>query len=446
MRPPRFSSGNYIEDATLTANVATVTDLDYLKNEWQSRLAKFEDMSEEVIEISFEYAEQKTATFFSIPGHNLPEGAQVKIELYETDISTTDLLEMDYQNVNDPLPVGIRRAGIDPYNAEDMDNINPGFTYWFDSPVTHQAGKLMIKHGYTVDPAPPSSGRYVQDGSGIVSIEAESASVVDVGSNIWTSTADGTASNSLKMVKSGPNFYFDPSAGPTLTFPITASESGLHDQWARCTASSGSNSIHALFDGHNVSKWITIAAGWLWIKFRTVTMVAGQNHDLVLAAKDYAFTVDKIVIQPAGDAAPTSTGPAESSLGTEAASGNISLRMFIIGDDIELEKGFSYGGKFTYMTAAQLKQTYSGFFVGIDDEKPVRVYTLPFDHITDSDKMKLIYYQHALGGRPFIVNPYNDHGGWKETAHCMLAKIANQIEYDNVGPDRHKATIVLVEV
>lgn len=446
-QPLKFGVGNQVEDMTLTSNVPCVTDIDWLKNEWPARQAKFSDLTSDPIIIEGVLDEPTLAHFVAIPGHNLPIDAQIKIELLETDTSAVDLLQMGYENVTDMIPLGVWAAGVDPYGGKDKNQIGGNsFIKWFGRAISYQRIKISISHGYTPDLSPPPSGRFLQDANGLCSMEAESGEVELRGIGTWVEDPDNNASNNIRMDKEGSKFYTDPTKGPRLKFKYTASKNGIHDVWVRCKPETQTNSIYCIHEGHHVTKIIKpLSSNYQWIKPRTITLVAGQNYELIFAARDYNFKLDKVEIKTAGSAAPTGEGDAESGEGIAGSNDNVSLRMLVVGRELVMDNNFSYNGVFTYMTPPELKQTFDGLFIEGADEKPVRTCTLPLEMMSDGDRIRMIYFRRALKGRPFIVSPFNGRTEWEVSAHTMLGRFANQLKFSHSHEGIHEDQLVIVE-
>lgn len=441
----RFGVGNQIETATLTSNHEIDTLLDDLKNEHRARVVKISKFTSDEITITGILPEGVYGSFFCIPGNNLTPEAQIKLELYRSPTSNEELLGMEFTVTSDHPPLGVWRSGVDPYGVSSAIDFDKNIVYWFDDHIFYRRFVLRIKHGFPVDLSPPSNGIPEQDDDGIVSLEAESATVENVSGNVWTQTNDASASNGKTMVRSGSVFYSNPDDGPKLHYQFRATQTGVFDVFIRCTTAYGSDSLFAVFDGHSVAK--IFDDGTLeWVKVRQVALTAGAIHNLTLAARDRAFTVDKIVIQHPTDDLPTGNGPAASSFGFEGSDNHVSLRMMIIGERVDLEKNYNQGAVMTFVTPPELTTTYSGFYVQARDQRKVRSLSFDLTQMTTGDLITLTDMEQSQLGKPFVVSARHGDNEWSEQAHSFLARFYNQLSYSEYLPGKSKTSAQLVEV
>lgn len=141
--PIRIARTNDISLFTLTSSRAPTTNLEWLKNEFRSRPARWDDPDTDVT-ITGTLSEQRYAEYFAIPGCNLVGGATVQLKIFETDVSTTDLLNMEPLTITGPIPLGEWRAGIDPYGAISPTPRYGLLTFWFGEFIQYQRFELVI--------------------------------------------------------------------------------------------------------------------------------------------------------------------------------------------------------------------------------------------------------------------------------------------------------------
>lgn len=162
-----------------------------------------------------------------------------------------------------------------------------------------------------------TAGAYLQAADGVVSLEAEAATTTAVSSTVkWQAVSDTQASGDqgLKAVGGG---WYGVRAGSSMAWTITGTQAGTYDVWIRGKASSGGYSVWIDWDGGSDFNryWYGNTYGtlaWQNLPNQTVTVQAGGEHVLTLWARDGDIEIDKVVLLPAGSAAPTGEGPATS--------------------------------------------------------------------------------------------------------------------------------------
>ena len=466
----QFSVNNILEDpeCIITATPDSATPLESLRNDLPARQARFPDLSGDIV-IEVECPTPQVATYFAIPGSNIPSNANITVELFETLTSSTDLLGLGTLNVGDLIPLGVWQAGIDPYAGGNP--VNDGrrvFALWFDGPIQFQRLKLTIDHQLTfvapTDPPPiiTPNGIFRQSHStGVVSIDAESAEAFAVGNDAWIIQSDPGATGTQRY-KSGPEFYEagSPFAGPHIDFNFTATSTGLHDVWARLHSDDG-NSLYAVADG-NVQTRIfhgneLVGQGHVWLFLRTMALTNESLHQFSIYARDHFMSVDKLLIYPAGSPAPAGNGQVESQQGetTTFASGvvldessSINIRHLMLGRHETIQNNFSYGGTTQQIDDPELFETESGFYVAGRTQRPVRRLQLPFEGLNDRDRLILSSMEAERAGRSFLINPYPIKGRqqWFTDQHIMLAKFSEALVFRHRFEDIHSTTLNLIEV
>lgn len=443
--PIRFGVGNTIDNAALYSSHTPVTDIEFLRNPLRSRQTRYTAFTDSVIKIGGTFSEPQTSDVFAILGSNLTSASTVKLKLFEVSPTGTDLLNMDPISVGQPIPLGLWRAGIDPYNVFPKVALNNVLTYWFDNTMTYGAFEVEITHGLTLGtPIPNTTIR--QPENGILSLQAEDGVISNTAFDSWAVNPTGGSVGQPIMTKSGPTFYWAANQGPTVTYTFTASQTSTHDVYILINATSSSNSVYISFDGNVSTTIVTADNAWTWHKVRTVPMSSGQDHKLVLSARDFSFNIDKIIIQPSGTAAPTGLGPAASGFGTDQSDENVSIRYMMLGDKVELDKNMSYGNVMKFLTDPEFSTTQSGFAAGGKVQNLARRFGFNLAEMTDSDQMKMIDMEIRLAGSPFLVSAYPDKPQWTEEAYTMLGKFVNALEYSPVFDDINQTTAMIAEV
>lgn len=141
--PLTFGKTNDISLATLTANREPTTNINWIKNEYRSRPARWTTVEDDVI-ITGTFASLMIGEYFSIPSVGLGGDMTVQLKLFETLESTTDLLDMEPIPMADLIPLGQWMAGADPY-GEGLDPYAPStLTLWFGEVIQCRKFELHI--------------------------------------------------------------------------------------------------------------------------------------------------------------------------------------------------------------------------------------------------------------------------------------------------------------
>ena len=442
-----FGIGNHIEDAVLTATPAPVTDIDDVKNYHRARQTRWTDLSGDIV-IEGVLPEQRFAEYFAIPGSDLGPGATVTLELFETDTSTTDLLDAGPMDVGSLVPLGMWRVGIDPWGVRQRAALlSDVLLRWIKPGILFQKFRLTIQHGIQA-PGVIEYEDFVRQGEdGIVCIEAESCTLTPTATDQWQIQSLAGASGGTGIYNISGQVYPIGAVGPTFGFEFRANRSGVHNVWLRIHSTDG-DSIYAIFDGQSVIASFIDAQnqGHIWIVVRQVSLVAEQLHNMVFMARDKYLFVDKIVIQPSTTAAPSGGGPPESTNGVVGYSGSsVSLRSLMIGESLTLERNFRYGSPISYVTEPGLVYSSAGFSLPTGAQNRARQFGVVLEQCTDADKMMLAEAEMQLLGKPFIVSAFPDRSDWMRESYTMLARLPNATQYTHVFEDMHEVSLYFVE-
>lgn len=145
--PIRMAADNHVPLAQLAATPAPVTPLDWLKNEWKARRVKWVNPVAEPIVITGTLPEPQAADVFVLPGHNLTGFAYLKLELFsEANLQGEASYPGELTPLADLIPLGLWRAGIDPYGMPSPEDIPSVFVLWLPEIVLYQSWRLTIEH------------------------------------------------------------------------------------------------------------------------------------------------------------------------------------------------------------------------------------------------------------------------------------------------------------
>lgn len=480
----RFSVQNYIETATITATPTAVTDLDFLKNALSSRRAKWNGLGlvgEIVIDAVLD--QQRMCDFWAIPGHNLPTGALIKADFFTNAADTIPVISTGYRDVGDYgliIPPGF----TDPF-AEFVDPLNDTVYHFFDKQTPIERLQVTINHPYDYVPTttnvtnPPvvtttsvSDGIFLQDGAGLLSIEAESGDVIPAGNDTLNVVADGAASGGNYLEKTYVPVNYNPYDGPRIKYTFTSSQSGAHDIWVRLItgpfipsepSGSDKDSFYVLFNDQP-SFWSTHQYGttnWEWYKAHTVNITADIQNVLTIALREERFLFDKLVIQPAGSAAPTGTGPAESGFGSKTVTtvteggtttvitadltDSVQLRHMMLGNTVTLENSLAFGGEISFFTDPEIAYTEDGKAIATRPQYPAKSFNLPLNQMSESDRLN-IWRLEALR-KPLLITAYpGADAKWYSDNYVFLGRFKVPLRYKDRDWKLHATGLPFVEV
>lgn len=466
--PILFGDNNYMEIANITCTPEPATPIDYVRTPERAEQLRITNLENDIV-IDFDFDDPIYASYFAIPGSNLTVDAEVKLEIFETIPSTQNLLPDEWTKIGEMVPVGQWKAGIDVFGEEKYPSLNAMNVIWFNGLLKLQRGRLTIKHGYGAAYVPPEDPPPVEvpdgifrqdDATGVLSIEAESGETVDEGLDSWNPTSESGSSGGTSLFKSGNDFYSNPNEGPRVNFEFTPSRTGTHNVWVRIKSDEG-NSFYTIYDGNSKTKVVQAGQifnqGWIWVKSRDIYTVAENKKTITIAARDHFIHFDKIVIVPNGDPAPTGTGPAESGEGTKLVAGdgttlvnssdNVSFRMFILGNTTSLQFNFSYGSRFKQLTDPDLHEVWDGFSVISREQNASRSLSLPFEMMSDVDRLVLSRMESRLAGKPFLVSAYPklNRASWFTNDYLFLGRFATALDYLHLYENIHQTSINILE-
>lgn len=442
-----FGAVNQVESAALTALPEFVTDLDNIKNHERARLARCVDLSADTI-IEGTHDAVQYADYFALIGSNLQPNATIKLELFATDVSTVDLLQMDAQPVGKLIPLPLWRAGVDKYNVRTLARGDDPLTLWFDNRIGYQKFKLTIAHGYIVDETAVYNNIPTQDEFGVVSLEAEDAEITNLGASQWAVATDATASDGESLHKTGGGFYTAAGAGPSFKFKFSAAQTGTHKAWVRVKAPAvtGNDSFHLSLDGANTTTQNVVVDGvWRWIEAATVALTDGTDHTLIVSAREDNLYIDKVVILPNADPAPTGTGPAASTYGVVGSTDSVDIRMLHMGSVWQPERNYSYGAPYRPMTEPETGKTTSGHHVLLRQQREVKEMSMSLEKMTNSDALRMLAMRKERAGRPVFFSARPKCAGWAADELTYLGRIIDTPTQTHRFENHHETTITITE-
>ena len=453
-----FSKTNLMDEATITSTPSSDTPLEWLKNEFRSRQAKWTDFSTDEIVIEGTFPQLRYVDYFAIPGSNIGSNTngEIKIEFFKTLTSTTDLLGTGFQPIGEMIPLGEWSAGVDPYGEDNLEPLNNTYAIWFNKLYGVRRFKITIKHNFGgTGGTTVSDGIPLQDANGLVSIEAENAPQQNNFIDSWAPFNGGGTSGGQGIQKLG-GFNASSGEGPQMVYRFTATQSGTFRLWVRAASNTMErDSIFSIFEGVTATHVYhgLPASGFVWHSTRTLTLEAGKRYELLIVGRDQGLILDKLVIQPLSDAAPTITGPAASGYGLTNTNAqavalqgySVNMRMLMIGRSFTLDKNFAYGSSISFLTDPSLHSTLNGYTVPGFPQSKVRRFELSLPSMNDVDRFNIWRMETVNNGKPFLINAYPNRSEWMVGNYQFLARFGEALAYQHAHVDRHKTRIVALE-
>ena len=455
-----FSASDLVPAATLSSSAEPSTPLAWLQGSARARKTRWASLEAPVV-LSGTFAASAPIAYLAVPGHNLRVDALVQVRLYDAEDAA--LYVSEWLAVGDFLPAGLFRAGVDKFGVRARV---PNNTLFHAFPRVLNAIRFEVEFDHMLDFVPPEAGEptavsdgvYRQDGaSGVLSIEAENGVAEAVGSDAWEIAESGSASGGLRRTKTGPEFYWTPLEGPLMRFVFTATASGSHRIWLRLASTDG-NSIYTTFDGTSKTSVYDrvpfIAGGHKWKNTMTVNLTKGSRHEIVVSARDHYMSLDKLVVQPAGAAEPTDTGPAESGFGTRLVYEDfertpsrefLELRSVMLGDTLQLDRTFRHGAPIRFQTDPDLTEASSGYQLAGRAQREVRTGSVDLTMMSERDALRLVELALERAGRPVIVALYPGGTDWVRAKHTFLARFGTALEVVNADAGIHSTRLLLHE-
>jgi lysophospholipase L1-like esterase len=207
-----------------------------------------------------------------------------------------------------------------------LSGLSPGTTYYFRVGASNSAGtsKGAIVGFTTASGAAPDL--FVQDGTGLVSMEAEhDQGNVPLGNYAWTpATNPGySGSGALQALPDDDQSPLNAGAGPRLDYQVQFASTGTHYVWIRALANSNkSDSLYVGLDGGAAGAAAVTGLNvdgltWKWTKSTQTSGIATINvtspglHTINVWMRESGIVLDKLVLTTSSSYTPTGTGPDE---------------------------------------------------------------------------------------------------------------------------------------
>lgn len=136
--------------------------------------------------------------------------------------------------------------------------------------------------------------------------EAEAGQVVPRDASTWEARNGQNTSGSKMVLKAGDNFYGEAKQGPGIVWTYTATSKGAYDIWIRIRPNVSGDSLFSEWAGDSLGHhWAAESLDiWTWTKLRTVDVLADQDYEFAVWAREDLIEVDLLVIQSAGATEP----------------------------------------------------------------------------------------------------------------------------------------------
>ena len=204
-----------------------------------------------------------------------------------------------------------------------LTGLTAGTTYYFRAAASNSSGPSK---GSIASFSPAAPGGFVQDGTGLVSMESEHyQSIVSLGAYAWTPVLNSGYSGTGAL-QPLPNDEPNPLAagsGPRLDYQVQFNRTGTHYVWIRALGYSGaSDSLYVGLDGGTSSAvymagLATDGLTWTWSRqpgtgaIATVNVPSVGVHTVNVWMRESGVVLDKLVLTSSSSYAPTGAGPAE---------------------------------------------------------------------------------------------------------------------------------------
>ncbi|MCP5006160.1 MAG: hypothetical protein GY941_19800 [Planctomycetes bacterium] len=129
----------------------------------------------------------------------------------------------------------------------------------------------------------------------------------------------------------------------------------------------------------------------------------------------------------------------------QAALDDVRLRMVLIGEKVQLENNFSFGGKISFLSDPTLTVTTSGSNIPTRTQRKSRYMELALDMMNVGDRRKIWRLETDLLGGYFLVSAYPEAGGFKQENYTFLGRFSSGLKYihthDNIHAVSHLGII-----
>jgi len=171
----------------------------------------------------------------------------------------------------------------------------------------------------------PASAGFLQDGTGLVSMEAEhyQANVPNIGYSWSPVTIPGySGSGALPVMPDDGRSPLNAGGGPRLDYQVRFTRAGTHYVWIRALShSSASDSLYVGLDGATTGALYMTGMNldgqtWTWTRQRsggvaTINVTSIGLHTINVWMRESGIVLDKLVLTTRSSYAPTGQGPPE---------------------------------------------------------------------------------------------------------------------------------------
>ena len=215
-------------------------------------------------------------------------------------------------------------TSIQAVNAA-LSGLSSGTPYYFRVAASSSGGttKGSISSFSTITGS--VSADFLQDGTGLVSMEAEHYQVnVPLGGYAWTPVTNpgSSGTGALQALPDDTPSSLVAGAGPRMDYQVQFTKTGTHYIWIRALAhSGGSDSLYVGLDGGTAGavymtglNWDGVT--WKWSKQKsggiaTINVTSTGLHTINVWMRESGVVLDKLVLTTSSSYTPTGTGPAE---------------------------------------------------------------------------------------------------------------------------------------
>ena len=204
-----------------------------------------------------------------------------------------------------------------------LSGLTSGTTYYFRVAASNSAG---TSKGSIASFSPAAPGGFLQDGTGLVSMESEHyQSNVPLGGYAWMPVANAgySGTGALRVLPNDEPNPLPAGSGPRLDYQVQFARTGTHYVWIRALGYSvASDSLHVGLDGGTSGAVIMGGLNkdgltWTWSRqagtglAATVTVPSVGVHTVNVWMRESGVVLDKLVLTSSSSYVPTGTGPAE---------------------------------------------------------------------------------------------------------------------------------------
>jgi lysophospholipase L1-like esterase len=206
-----------------------------------------------------------------------------------------------------------------------LSGLSAGTTYYFRGAASNSSGTSKGSIASFSTTADAASGGFLQDGTGLVSMESEHYQAnIPLGGYTWTPVTNSgySGTGALQALPEDSTNFTTAGEGPRLDYQVQFTRTGTHYVWIRALADSGfSDSLHVGLDGGTAGALYMNGLNqdgvtWTWSHWNA-GVIAKINvpslglHTINVWMRESGVVLDKLVLTTSSSYTPTGTGPAE---------------------------------------------------------------------------------------------------------------------------------------